>query len=435
MAEEHIFASSQLYPQSKEAAKALFEDWLIFVRLMIEPQDVYVNEQKMAFDKKQLLERFDELAEFAVWFRVEEEESHSSFQLEKQLLYEKTVLERSKFELWEPVFLDYHENRIAKHGYFGYIRSYEEYRFHNTLEPREREKFEDPQQVASYPKIKTYQEELLVDGHIFPGYDLFYEEFCLTSCWRMYYGREYQGIIPWQVLENVQQVELIRKIGHVLLIELHKEPFNWQVASNLHFQRLFREQIGIDHLIWTNGVGVLEPPFTEYIRLGSVVQVVHYQNKQFQPVDKDHAETFTVRSINLQTGEYLERRVKGRLNAQAYFPWIDDEDHSMLTYRVLHPELTLDHGKEAIVYYIREYLESIHSDHRYDDYAKVLRFYIPKDQLSLIPFDAIFDQLFGMNISEMRDTESLYTLKLDKKQQSLVVQFFEEVGQNKKVEV
>ncbi len=86
--------------------------------------------------------------------------------------------------------------------------------------------------------------------------------------------------------------------------------------------------------------------------------------------------------------EYQERRVKGYLNAQAYFPWVDQERLRMMDYIVLKPELTIDDGVEAYSFYIRSHLEIEYSEDRFKDYTACLQFYLPETALKHLPLDA-----------------------------------------------
>lgn len=62
---------------------------------------------------------------------------------------------------------------------------------------------------------------------------------------------------------------------------------------------------------------------------------------------------FCNKSYDIQQGDYKERRVRGTLNAQAYFPWVDENRSRMMCYKVIDPTVALDNGIEAYCYYIR----------------------------------------------------------------------------------
>lgn len=146
----------------------------------------------------------------------------------------------------------------------------------------------------------------------------------------------------------------------------------------MRFQQLFRDQLGISQLSYTNGVGLLKQPYIEFAFEDTVIQTVQYQNEQFQPTKKSDASYFVTRTYNFLTNQYRVNRMKGGLNALAYFPWIDDESERMMNYHILYPELTLDKGLAAFEYYIRDSIEFEIQDMRYKDYTAVLQLFIPK---------------------------------------------------------
>ncbi len=106
----------------------------------------------------------------------------------------------------------------------------------------------------------------------------------------MYYSRYYHQIIPKPIFLDIQQVEKVKGLeNEVICIQLYRDPFNWQKPNNQMFQSYFRDQLGFDHLAWDNGVGLLKPPFVEYIYTDHTIQSVQYQNAQMQLVPKKNA--------------------------------------------------------------------------------------------------------------------------------------------------
>lgn len=64
----------------------------------------------------------------------------------------------------------------------------------------------------------------------------------------------------------------------VVMVELYRDPFQWDHELNLSYQRLFRDQTGIDQLTWDNGVGILREPYIEYAFGDHLIQTIQYQN-------------------------------------------------------------------------------------------------------------------------------------------------------------
>ena len=135
--------------------------------------------------------------------------------------------------------------------------------------------------------------EIVIDCNQFAGYDVFYNGFCLTSCWRMYFSEYYERVLPLVIIKDAQQVEQIQTMEEgVVMVELYRDPFQWDHPANLSYQRLFRDQIGVDQLTWDNGVGILREPFIEYAFGHQLIQTIQYQNDRLQPTVKRKATHF-----------------------------------------------------------------------------------------------------------------------------------------------
>jgi len=178
-------------------------------------------------------------------------------------------------------------------------------------------------------------------------------------------------------------------------------------------------------LAWNNGTGVLRPPFIEYAFVEEVIQTVQYQNNYYQPVEKKNATYFVTRSYDNRRQKYVVNRTKGILNAQAYFPWIDEKSRKMMNYRVLDPKMAIDDGLSAYEFYIRQFLEINVLDKKYEDFVSVLRFYLPKEAIQQLPLDALWDKLFDVNISNLKQKESSTRFDLEKAKNHLRVVFLD----------
>ncbi len=265
--------------------------------------------------------------------------------------------------------------------------------------------------------------EIVVDCNSLPGYDVFHTGHCLTSCWRMFYGEPYKQLFPKQLLLEIQQVERVVELGDGVAIELYKNPFQWNEEANLKFQRLFRNQLGVPQLSFTNGVGLLKQPYIEFAFEDTVVQTVQYQNEQFQPAEKSEASYFVTRTYDFINDQYRVHRMKGALNALAYFPWIDDHEEKMMNYHILYPERTLDQGLAAYEYYIRDAIELELSDKRYYDYTAILKFFIPERALEDFPIEGLKGKLTDMNIRQISQDNNTIQFSLEKGKNQLMVVF------------
>ena len=324
------------------------------------------------------------------------------------------------------MYLDYLKNRLIDHGFFAYIRSYDEYLYHNTSDLSERRSFETAKETNVLPKMKGLNGDIVVDCNVFPGYDVFYKGVCLTACWWLFLGAPYKKLFAKQLLLEIQQVERVAELGSGVFFELYKDPFQWQEKANLKFQQLFRDQLGISQLSYTNGVGLLKQPYIEFAFEDTVIQTVQYQNEQFQPTEKSEASYFVTRTYNFLTNQYRVNRMKGGLNALAYFPWIDDESERMMNYHILYPELTLDKGLAAFEYYIRDSIEFEIQDMRYKDYTAVLQLFIPKTAFLDFPLEELKSALKDMTIHQVSRKNDSLTFSLEKEAKHLIVSFIDQ---------
>ena len=382
--EEKLLLSIQYRLLEEQAIRKHIQDWLVFVRILFEPKKMCIDETKQElFSLTRCLKLLKSAGDKEdLTLHVSDDENEASFRLVAGNLLERHLLTKGLFKRNQKLILDYTEVQMKTKGLFGYLRSYDEYLHHNVDTPDKRLRFQTAEEISCLPKIIRPHGDLVIDCNQFPGYDIFYKGYCLTSCWRMYFSRYYHKVIPLAVIEDVQQVEQVRRIApDVILVELYRDPFHWDRECNLHYQRMFRDQLGVDQLAWDNGIGILREPFIEYAYSDNMIQTVQYQNDRLQPTEKKAATHFVTRTFDLVRDQQQVKRVRGTLNAQAYFPWVDEQRMKMMNYLVLNPGYALDDGLQAYMFYIRNYLEIEidPKDGRYHEYLVVLNIYLPDE--------------------------------------------------------
>ncbi|MFC4771645.1 hypothetical protein [Enterococcus hermanniensis] len=426
-AKQRLYSLSQLHHLEQNDLQVILTDWLIISRLLFEPDEMIINGVEQPFKQNELKQLLiDCRINDDVWVQLKNKYEETSIHLLGDTLLEKSILQKHTFEYWEVVYLDYLNQRLEKFGSFAYLRSYEEYLFHNTSDLSDRRIFESAEETQELPKMKGLNGDLTVDCNTFPGYDVFYKGVCLTSCWRIFLGRHYQKLFAKPLLLEIQQVESVNEVGSGIWFELYKDPFQWNEPANLKFQQLFRDQLGISQLAYTNGVGTLRQPYIEFAFDDTIVQTVQYQNDQFQPIEKSQASYFVTRTYDFLTNHYQVNRMKGGLNALAYFPWIDDDSERMMNYRVLYPELTLDKGLRAFEYYIRSSIEYEIQDMRYQDYTAILQLFIPKHAFLDFPTEELKKRLKDMTIHQISRKNDSLTFSLEKEGKHLMVYFIDQ---------
>lgn len=425
--QQKLYGVSQLCDLKQSDIQSHLADWLIMSRLLLEPDEMSINGSEQAFDYQELqqvVENFGMEEDF--WLQIKNPEEETTIHLLGDTLFEKSIIREKTFYYWETVYLDYLKARLIQHGLFAYLRSYDEYLYHNTSELVKRRSFESAEETQALPKMKGLNGDVVVDCNNFPGYDVFYKGVCLTSCWWLFLGESYKKLFAKPLLLEIQQVEKVGELGGGVFFELYKDPFQWQEEPNLRFQQLFRDQLGISQLSYTNGIGLLKQPYIEFAFEDTVIQTVQYQNEQFQPTEKNRASYFVTRTYNFLTNQYRVNRMKGGLNALAYFPWIDDESERMMNYHILYPELTLDKGLAAFEYYIRDSIEFKIQDARYKDYTAVLQLFIPKKAFLDFPLEDLKAALNDMTIHQVSRKNDSLTFSLEKEAKHLIVSFIDQ---------
>lgn len=423
--EEAIYGVIQYHSLTVNTTKRHLQDWLILVRILYTPEQMVLNNEKpTAFSLAKCTKVIQDLKESDdLSLKIFTSENESSFHLVEGNLLEKHLFSRNVFLTHKETITSYVAFQMKTKGLFGYLRSYDEFLYNNEENVQLRRKFEDSETIAGHPKIRI-DDEVFIDCNQFAGYDIFYKGFCLTSCWQMYFSQRYHQIIPLRIIEEVQQVERVVKLSdEVIMVELYRDPFKWEDPLNLAYQRLFRDQMGIDQLAWNNGVGILREPFIEYAYSDNMIQTVSYQNEKLQPTNKKAATHFVTRTYDILRGQYQERRIKGVLNAQAYFPWVDEQGMKMMNYLVINPSYALDDGLAAYHFYIRNYLEVEVSDARYHEYTAILNIYIPDELLVKIPYEQLKQRMPDVQMSHLKKRKNRSFCNLKKGNNHLKVNF------------
>ncbi|EOL42915.1 hypothetical protein [Enterococcus caccae] len=410
----------------KELKQDVF-DWVSFLRIVAIPESYrFGDEEVRAFDLQIITHQIQQLTEKEnLWIKVNAQDGEFQLHVSKLTLHERTILDGAVFLANQAMIENYCDTRMVKNGVYGYIRSFDEY-LYNNVEIIGKRTFESSDEIKQLPKRYDREKTVIVDCNQLAGYDIYFKGLCLTSCWKMYYSSLYTQVIPKSIFMEVQQVQAVEELrNQVVKITLFSNPFNWDVPVNQKYQRLFRDQMGYDQLAWNNGTGVLRPPFIEYAFVEEVIQTVQYQNSYYQPVEKKNATYFVTRSYDKIRQKYVVNRTKGILNAQAYFPWIDEKSRKMMNYRVLDPKMAIDDGLSAYEFYIRQFLEIEVLDEKYDEFVSVLRFYLPKEAIQQLPLEALWDKLFDVNISNLKQKESSTRFDLEKAKNHLRVVFLD----------
>ena len=428
--EEKLFLTIQYQEIDQHTLRRLIQDWLIFVRILFEPRWLALdqaNQRSFSLaDCVAFLKHAETLDSFSIY--VGDGANEASLRLVKGHLLEKHLVTKAVFAENQKMILDYTEVQMKMKGLFASLRSYDEFLFHNVEKMAERRRFQEEAAISQLPKLRRPNGEVVVDCNQFAGYDIFYKGLTLTSCWRMYFSRFYRYVIPLAVIEEVQQVEQSHWISpQVLMIELYQDPFNWDNTSNRGYQRLFRDQLGIDQLAWNNGIGILREPFIEYAYSERMIQTVQYQNDRLQPAEKKKATHFVTRRFDLVNDQQQVKRVRGTLNAQAYFPWVDEQRMKMMNYIVIDPSYALDGGVAAYEYYLRNFLEVEVDlrDGRYQEYLVILNIYIPEEYLAEIPYRQLKEKMTDVKFSRFKKKKEQAFFDLKKDANHLRVNFLQ----------
>lgn len=430
---DQIYLVSQLQQFSEVSQlQEMAHDWLTLCRILTTPELFYFNNEAEAqpFELAPLVEKINELdlsGEAEITFALKSSEAEFSLQVYKGCMRERLLMDKEIFLAKQKIIVDYVDGRMEKHGLYAYIRVLEEYLSHNTqsLAERQSESLTYPEDL---PKMYGKDEEVIVDVSQLGGYDFYFHGLCFTACWKMWFGRPYYHIIPKKAFLDVQQVQQAVELkNEVVKITLHEDPFQWRLEPNSEFQMLFRNQLGFDQLEWSNGVGILREPYTEFIQLGEKTQMIQYQNESLQPTVKSRARHFTTRVFSLRQEEYLEGRRFGQLNNRAYFPWQDETKKTMLAYWIINPQHMLDLGVGAFEFYIEQYLNAPIEIEEGEDFRAILRFYVPKESLPSIPLEVISEtfQQKKVAVKKQRQTKNRGLIQFESSERDLLVEFID----------
>lgn len=425
---EKIYLMLQRATSSKEQLQQEVFDWIVFLRLITTPMSYRLDgeafenfELSILHHKIRALTESDQLV-----IEVRSDKGEFQLMITSCDIQERAAFEKIVFITYQQLIEDYCDTKMTSTGIYGYIRSLDE-QLYNNVEIIDQRIFDEQHESDELPKRYNDQQQIIVDCNQLSGYDIYYQELCWTSCWRMYYSDQYFRIVPKEIFLEIQQVEsLVELSKRMLRITLYKNPFNWQHPTNQSHQRLFRDQLGIDQLVWANGIGVLRPPFIEYAFSETTIQTVQYQNDHFQPVAKQEATYFVTRFYDSKQQNFHVSRTHGVLNAQAYFPWIDKKSQKMMNYRVVNPEKAIDNGLTAYEFYIRQFLEIDVVDPKYNEFVSILRFYLPKEATKTLPLEALWERLMDINISNLKQKDYVTRFDLKKAKNHLQVVFLEE---------
>lgn len=423
-----MYLVGQYINYHQEELQTAIADWIIFIRLLTTPTTLQIDkEEVLPFDAQEVAKRIKELTdEEDFWWKIESAGGKFQIHVYHGAIFSRNIIDWDIFHKNEAMIADYFDSRMMQNGLYGYIRSYDEYLYSNVSRISERD-FETAEETEKLPKMYNRKHNLIVDCNQFAGYDIFFKGLCLTSCWKMYFSKYYFRVIPKQIFDDVQQVTQINQLGNEMVqIILYSHPLNWDYEVNLNYQRLFRDQLGFDQLAWNNGVGILRQPYIEFAFGEDSVHTVQYQNMQGQPTMKKKASQFITRTYDFIHGKYDEHQLRGTLNAQAYFPWVDETGQKMMNYKVLNPALTIDNGLQAYEYYIREFLElDLGNDKNYQQFLPILRFYVPDEYVQKIPIDVIQAKLSDVAIKPVKNKNNAPTFDLKKGKNHLRIIFMD----------
>lgn len=412
---------------SNDAIRETVSDWLTLCQILVRPQKYYIDDdtELLDFDRGLIKERINALEinqQGDTLFSLKATEGEFSIHIYQGHVRERLLINEELYQNFKPVIDDYINTRMEKNGLYAYIRSIDEFLAHNTqsMSDRLEEEISSPDDL---PKMYDDQQKIIVDCSQLPGYDSYFKGLCFTACWKMWYAPDYYYVIPKQAFLDVQQVEAVVTSHDVIQVTLYEDPLAWEHPSNLKFQFAYRDQLGFDQLEWSNGVGVLREPCTEFIKIGANTQMIQYQNESLQPTTKSTARHFTTRVFNYDNHHYLEGRRFGTLNNRAYFPWRDATKKIMLAYWILNPSYMLDEGIHAFEFYIKQYIKAAVSDEETKNYRAVLRFYMPEEAITSLSIDNLVQYLDTHHINVKKRNAKKHLLQIETADVDLHVEF------------
>jgi len=263
--EQVYFIGKYQYLRLEELQTSLL-DWMILSRIVTQPKSIqYDAEKSFPFQVDDFIKRIQDLTEHEDFScTITSEDCKFQFHVQGFRLFCRNLISKEIFLKYESLIEDYLYPRMENDGIYGYMRSYDDYLYNNVFLLEERY-FEDLEEQEKLPKMYNEERKVVVDCNQLPGFDLYYKNLLLTSCWKMFFGKEYYNLLPKKVLESVQRIYSISEMQNEMLqITLYKNLFKWDLPVNIGYQRFFRDQVGFDQLAWENGVGLLRPPLIEF---------------------------------------------------------------------------------------------------------------------------------------------------------------------------
>ncbi|MGX6978648.1 hypothetical protein ACWN8V_05245 [Vagococcus elongatus] len=416
---------------SSEKLTDLVKDWYILSKIMASSSDSARTIYKVSEDESTEINEDDfnhllgssvQEKETQQLFKITHEQFSMEILIRKGRVLETLLVDSPLYHHLENILLDYLEQRMISCGTYAYVRDYEEYLAHNVEDIQERLELK-----LQYPESIRYMKDdkgnKLVDCSQYSGYDLMFRGLALTSCWKMWFSENYFYVVPKQAFLDVQQVDEVKELAReVIRVTLYNSPLDWREEANLHFQKLFKKQLGFEQIEWTNGVGVLAEPYVDFLQSGDRMQMIQYQNEYLQPVEKTKAKHFTTRIFNYAQNFYVESRRFGYLNSQAYFPFELGMNNDCLAYWILNTDYSLDKGIESFLYYISYYLKAKKMLFQPMRQKTILRFYLPKTSLGTVPMRGLEDALLESGFS-VKDSTPGKELIVASNRETLAVEF------------
>lgn len=430
-------------PQKKQECLRFVEDWIFLIRILEEPDYcVYDGEVIPIEENKQAewLSAVDEAFQtpdqsFSIAYGLVSDQLESWIDIGNEMIFLRAIIAESVFEQKQAIVEDFIRMQMEKRGaYHAFLRDYQEFLYHNISDLQERQEKITVSDDQTFPKMLNEEGEKEIDCSQLAGFNLIVDRLFFTSCWKMWYSSVHFQLIPAYVFRDVQQVEkaTLNSAQTVVEICLYEDPFRWRHPANLAFQLMFREQIGCDQFNWNNGVGVMRDPFIELIYSPLGVQTIQYKNMQLQPIDKKKAHYFLTKmhlfgesQASEEGNELVIQDNYGELNSLAFFPWRNDQKKVMMNYLILDLSQQLNHGLDAMKYYIRYYLDvDLSADELYQEYVPVLQLFFDSASLNEVPYPDL-RTVFSNKLVEEKVIDSGVSMELKSGVNRLVVQFLD----------
>lgn len=441
MDEKRQIYMEQLIPVSKETQEylKLVNDWFLLIRILEEPEYCIYEENVFPIDKDKRTEWMEAVKKafetpdtsFSLAYGMVSDHLESWIDIGQEMIFLRAVISEEIFQTNQSVLEDFIRQQMRNRGaYHAFLRDYQEFLYHNLSDKEERKKKLTIKDNQKLPEWLDEEGNPEIDCSRLSGFNLVVDRLFFTSCWKMWYSSVHFQLIPSYIFRDIQQVEdvILDASQEIVEITLYEDPFNWRHPANLHFQFLFREQIGCDQFNWQNGVGVMRDPFIELIYSPFGVQTIQYKNTHLQPVHKKKAQYFLTKMKIANQAEKKEIVIQnhfGELNSLAFFPWRNEQKKIMMNYLILDLSQQLHHGAESLTYYIRYYLDvDLQQDEKYKEYQPVLQLFFDSKSLEQVPYAALHAALSDKVIKEEKVANGTY-MDLKHGENRLIVQFLD----------